>query len=156
MRDRDAQLTGKLLSEFFLLMTYCSQLLYSVLMRELPYQPLSTSGQSPPNCSSPSVQDTRLSSEICHIRASLACQINTFSFSFFYPGWVLNCCTFVNSQKHEQNDRRITNANVFVANKSCHFLSSVLGKGLCTNHLKLRSQGKGASATQGSLRSNCC
>lgn len=106
------------------------------------------SRQIPPNRSSPSIQDRRLTSETCHIRASLACNIDTFLFSFFYPGRVLNRCAFVNSQRHEQNDRGVTNANVFIANKPCRFLSSVSGKGLCKITLSLGARAEGLLATQ--------
>ena len=90
-------------------------------MKDLHGQPLIPFSRAAHNCHSPCAQDGRLSSEMCHIRALSKCKINTFPFSLSYPRCFLNFCTFVNSQKQQQNDMNITNANVFVSNKLLQF-----------------------------------
>ena len=98
-------------------MIYRSHYIYSESREDLHGQPLITFSRAPPSRYRPSTPDGRLSSEICHIRALSKRKINTSPFSFSYPRWFLNFCTFVNSQTHEQNDMNITNANVFVPYK---------------------------------------
>lgn len=94
-----------------------TEFIQNLWIQDVHGQPLITFSREPHDCHSPLKQDERLSSEICQIRVSWKYKINTFPFSLSYPRWFLNFCTFVNSQKHEQNDMNITNANFFVPNK---------------------------------------